>query len=419
MKRTTIALAVAAMVILAATQALAAGEFAGREITVLFMSSGTYDASARLAAAEFEALTGAKVNVVDAPWTALHEKLGIALATGSRDYDVVSVEGMWDGEMGPYFEPLNDLIERDGFPYDDFIPGVAKNAGQAADGTIFGIPHAADAVAIFYRTDLFAELGLKPPTTYDEYAELARILHTSKRAGTVFAGVREQLLKYWITRYRAMGGVMLSPDWKVQFNNEKGVQALEQLKAMKDYAPAGVMSYDNPDVAIAFVNGDAAMAETWPSLTLGMASDPAQSSVVGKFAIAPVPGGSGEMSTWHLSIPKTARNKDVAWEFIKFMTSTDNQLRYQREFGVNPTRYSAWEILAKEKPELAGVPQALNTAWAFPRIPQWPQMYDAANIQLSQAMSGQISCEAAVRSIANTWTELINQLKPDFAWRGD
>ncbi|BAS28173.1 ABC transporter substrate-binding protein [Limnochorda pilosa] len=419
MRRTWLALMVLVVAAFSASQALASDEFAGREITVLFMSSGTYDASARLAAADFERLTGAKVNVVDAPWTSLHEKMGIALATGSTDYDVVSVEGMWDGEMGPYFEPLNELIERDGFPYDDFIPTVAANAGQAADGTIFGIPHAADAVAIFYRTDLFEEKGIEPPTTYEEYAKIARTLDSSEQDGAVFAGVREQLLKYWISRYHALGGVMLSSDWEVQFDNAKGVEALEQLKELTAYAPQGILSYDNPDVAIAFVNGDAAMAETWPSLTLGMAGNPEQSAVVGKFAIAPVPGGSGEMSTWHLSIPKTSRNKDVAWAFIQFMTSTENQLRYQRELGVNPVRFSAWDVLVQEKPELAGIPAALDTAWAFPRIPQWPQMYEDAIVQLSRAMAGQVSSETAVHNIATSWTNLIKQLKPEFPWRGD
>ncbi|MGE5553567.1 MAG: extracellular solute-binding protein [Betaproteobacteria bacterium] len=398
--------------------AMAAKRFEGRHITVLFMSSGTYDASARQAAQDFEALTGAKVTVVDAPWTSLHEKVGIALSTNSAEYDVMSLEGMWDGEMGPYFEPLNNLIKRDKFPYKDLIPAVARNAGQAADGTIFGIPHAADAVAIFYRTDLFEKQGLKIPTNFTQYAETAKKLNSDGRAGTVFAGVREQLLKYWITRYRALGGVVLSPDWKVLFNNAKGVEALKQLIALRPYAPKGVLSYDNPDVATAFVNGDAAMAETWPSLTLGMANNPKQSKVIGKFAIAPIPGGSGEMSTWHLSIPKSSKNKDVAWEFIKFMTSTENQLLYQKKFGVNPVRFSAWKTLVKEKPELAGIPRALETAWAFPRIPQWPQMYEAAIIELSRAMSGQSTAEQAISNIAKSWTDLIQQAKPAFKWQG-
>src|SRR5690606_13977387 len=100
------------------------------------------------------------------------------------------------------------------------------------------------------------------------------------------------------------------PDWEIAFNNSAGVQAAQSLRDLLPYMPPGALSWDNPEVNVAFLNGDVAMAEVWPSFILGKVDDPQESQVVGKWGIFPPPGGSAEMSSWHLSIPKSARNKE-------------------------------------------------------------------------------------------------------------
>ncbi|MGQ9621362.1 MAG: extracellular solute-binding protein, partial [Bacteroidales bacterium] len=47
------------------------------------------------------------------------------------------------------------------------------------------------------------------------------------------------------------------------------------------------------------------------------------------------------------SIPKAAKNKDAAWEWIKFYTSPEKQLRSFVGYSILPSRKSVWE-----KPEV-------------------------------------------------------------------
>ena len=69
--------------------------YAGQTLTVLYMS-GVYADAARSMAAEFEAATGAKVEVVDYPYLTLHEKALLDLTSmtdHSGDELIVTVEG--------------------------------------------------------------------------------------------------------------------------------------------------------------------------------------------------------------------------------------------------------------------------------------------------------------------------------------
>ena len=78
--------------------------YAGKTLTVLYMS-GVYADAARAMVPEFEAATGAKVEVVDYPYLTLHEKALLDLTSGTGSYDVIDVASQWDGEFAPLWSP--------------------------------------------------------------------------------------------------------------------------------------------------------------------------------------------------------------------------------------------------------------------------------------------------------------------------
>ena len=71
--------------------------------------------------------------------------------------------------------PLNDILAQIGADMSNIIPGALQ--WVTYDGGLYGLPFGQDTYALYYRTDLFEEVGLdpaKPPTTMDElwaYAE--------------------------------------------------------------------------------------------------------------------------------------------------------------------------------------------------------------------------------------------------------
>ena len=129
--------------------------FAGEKLTVLYMS-GVYADAAKSIVADFEAETGATVEVVDFPYTTLHEKALLDLTSGTGSYDIIDVASQWDGEFAPYMTDLGPMMEKDGYSTDVFIENVCANSGLW-QGTTMGIPNASTPQLFAYRTDLLPD----------------------------------------------------------------------------------------------------------------------------------------------------------------------------------------------------------------------------------------------------------------------
>ena len=138
--------------------------YAGEKLTVLYMSS-VYADAAKSMVDEFEEQTGATVEVVDFPYTTLHEKALLDLTSGTGSYDVIDVASQWDGEFAPYLTELTDFIEKDNYDMDEFIEKVLENSGSW-QGKITGIPNASTPQLFAYRTDLMPD-GI--PDTWVKY----------------------------------------------------------------------------------------------------------------------------------------------------------------------------------------------------------------------------------------------------------
>ena len=60
----------------------------------------------------------------------------------------------------------------------DLVPAVADTA--KVNGKTYGIPWFTGTRALYYRTDVFSELGLTPPKTLAELTQTARKIHAAK-----------------------------------------------------------------------------------------------------------------------------------------------------------------------------------------------------------------------------------------------
>ena len=396
-------------------------DLSGHEITVYYMAGTTYEPAARKAASEFEELTGCKVRVVADPYATLFEKQLTSLITRSQAYDVLQVAYQWDGLFMPYLEPLNNFIDSYGIDMNLFIPGVLKNCGGGFD-KIYGIPNACDVYSFIYRTDIFEGAGLKPPTNWYEVNEIAAKLTTDEIYGSVLAGLGEQVGQFWRARYLTLGGKFLNEEWQPQLTNnrEHGLEAAQLLKDLLAYCPEGTLSYGYPEQMQAFILGRAAMAEVWPSFLRAPAGDEKESSIVGKWAFAPYPGGSGELSAWSLGIPNTSKNKDAAFAWIAFFTQESKQRDFFLELGIGPTLSSVYEdkdFLAT-RPDLEGIlPGLMNPVPRF-NVAQSQEAYDFMDARVSAFLADMISAEQMITEIQEKWEGLFSVDTPEFPYTG-
>lgn len=89
----------------------------------------------------------------------------------------------------------------------------------------------------------------------------------------------------------SMGGAWADEDWNVTIDSPETRAALEHLYELNKKAmdPAN-LSWGTEESIKAFLDGKAAVCETWPTLGLTQAADdPEKSQVVGKWALDLIP----------------------------------------------------------------------------------------------------------------------------------
>lgn len=262
-----------------------------------------------------------------------------------------------------------DEAREDGLHQEDFKPGVWESC-RAADGRIYAIPEATNALFLAYNKDVFREAGLdpeRPPRDWDEWREYTRKLTLRDEKGRVrrlstmiHAPYMEDDLIFYISQ---LGGEVLSDDGRTcLLERPEAVEALKFIAAMIE-ATGGRRAFDD------FAKWQEGLG-TWP---LGQGH--VAMSVEGHYVLneilrrnsdadigmAPVPPPPGRdaitTSARHglYLIPTNARHPKEAWEFIRFAGGPEGQLVYVE--GLARDRAKEVERSAKRLDEQAAAAQ--------------------------------------------------------------
>lgn len=388
--------------------------YAGEKLTVLYMSS-VYADAAKSMVDEFEKETGAEVEVVDFPYTTLHEKALLDLTSGTGSYDVIDVASQWDGEFAPYMTELSDFIKKDNYKLDEFIDKVLENSGKWQD-SIVGIPNASTPQLFAYRTDLLPN-GI--PDTWEEYRKIAKEQTKADEGmyGISVSATTGQLGGTFDYVLWSMGGAWADENWNVTIDSAETREALKHLKEIQNYADPAILSWGTEESIKAFLDGKAAVCETWPTLGLVQAADDeAQSKVVGKWALDTIPydkTGTTLLSAWDLSIPAESKHQELAWEWVKMYTSPEKQNQFYKDYGILSPRKAFWEQDGIKGTYMDTVREALDTANMWWRIPASTEVDSMLNTVVSEYMSGQTELEDAVGKMQKGIEEALKNAPPE------
>lgn len=188
--------------------------------------------------------------------------------------------------------PLDDLVAKYG---QDLLP----NQLIKVDGQTMAIAMMVNAQHLMYRSDILADLGIAEPKTY---ADVLTAAEKIKEAGVVEYPLGGTFKTGWnlgqefVNMYLGEGGEFFAEGNMPAINNEKGVRALETLKAMTAYMDPEYLVSDSTYVQQQFQQGKIAMANLWASRAAAM-NDEAESQVVGKVKMAAAPMGSAAPAT--------------------------------------------------------------------------------------------------------------------------
>ena len=399
--------------------AMAGKKYDGVTLRMLTQGGGDYEPAFKAWAADFTAETGAQVEFDFAPWESLMPKVQADLASGSPQFDLFCNDIEFQYTIWPELEPINDFIDSSGYDMEGFFdPIYTYGEGIAGNtGVRFGLPVVCGVSVLFYRSDLIDTF----PTTWPGYEALLAEHTNDSMYGLSFAGVPAQLVKLFLARYWALGDDLLTPDWQPLINGENGVAALTLLKEHGEkYAPPGILAWDNPDAANAFLAGDVAVSEGWPGFIVPTLDDPEKSRVVGNWGIAPYPeGGTGNFVQHNIVMMKTSENKQAAFDLMAALSNPQRAKEGALEFGMSPARkpiYKDPDVLAA-RPSMASIAEVLGRGRPFtPGVPQWLEMFIGLAEGASSALSDQATPQEALDRVAEGWLELLAQNPLDFAY---
>ena len=335
--------------------------FAGTKLRVVTLKFPLSEIQqARLA--DFEQLTGIKVQWEMLPEDMWRQKVKVEFLGGSTDLDVFlsyyGQEGQQFLASGWYTDTVpmmrNPELTNPDFAWDDFIPAVRN--GATADGKVPIIPDRAAALPIlYYRRDLFQQFNLERPKTWQDVWNAAKTIYegTNKQVfGIVLRGKGAAATSMFAPVLYDFGGQWIDrATGNIAFNTPAALAAFEWWGAiLRQYGPPGSVNNHWAEVTSIYSQGRAAML--FDDITfVTIFSDTSKSTVVGKVGYAPAPTGPGS-AAWRslppyqpdangLAISGLGKQKEASWLLVQYLSDKITSKRYMLQGGLAP-RQSAW-----------------------------------------------------------------------------
>ena len=155
---------------------------------------------------------------------------------------------------------------------------LLRNQEAVWGNEVYGVPLGSPVFCCYYRADLLEKLHRKPPQTWKEYEELARLLREEgAKSGGLKYGTVEPLARGWaglVLLARAAAYAKERDNYTTLFDEKTlepaiagppFVRALEELVAAAKLGPAEQLDFDPAAARAEFWKGSAAMAISWPT----------------------------------------------------------------------------------------------------------------------------------------------------------
>ncbi|MYW02817.1 sugar ABC transporter substrate-binding protein, partial [Streptomyces sp. SID3343] len=362
----------------------------------------------KLTDSEFTARTGIKVEWANIPWASFTQKVVAQSVLGSGSSDAVMWTDAFGSAIRTGLEPIDDQMRASGLDLDDF-PDSLREAASAGDADrVYGIPVRAYAYGLFYRKDKYAEQGLSPAATWDEYfAGLDRL-----RAGNDLYPMTGQYgrsggqnLYLWLSMLWSNGADLFDKDGKAIFDSPEAIEATRTYLRMIDdgYTPKASANYGEVEATQAVEQGRSNQTFTWTWHQDNFAS-PKKSTkdVVANTGFAPVPGFTGKPTvtmaqSWLAGVLKGSDHKGAAWEYIKWLTHPQTE----RTVALDKSDPATASSIVVHRSNLAdpavnaanaGMPATFEAitrnARTLPQTASWPQTQDALEVAINEMAHG-------------------------------
>ncbi|NUP83835.1 MAG: sugar ABC transporter substrate-binding protein [Nonomuraea sp.] len=345
---------------------------------------------------KFEQQTGIKVELEVVPWADLLNRI-LAATTSGQGPDVLNIGNTWSTSL----QATGALLPWDTAAFgkiggkDRFVDSALASAGAEGQDPA-AVPLYSMAYALYYHKKAFADAGIdKPPATWDELVAAGKKLSTGGKWGLGVEGsnLSNNIHQVFVLA-KQHGADFFDASGKPTFTSDGAVAAVKQyidLMATDKIVAPGNAEYAQNQSLQDFAKGNTAMI-LWQTAATTLKSHGMKPD---EWGVAPVPVPAGAPGTGqntnsmvagiNMAVFKNSDNLDGALQFVKFMTSDEEQKSLNKTYGSIPPVKTAQQDEAFSSPDLAVLRDTLATSAApLPRVAEESQFETAVGTAVKE-----------------------------------
>lgn len=443
--------------------AAAAAPYAGTTISGISESTPPSNYAAENLAAQFEAVTGIKVELETTDWGSMRENALRDMEAGTGLYDFIYIEqDIVYADLARDFlvsvtgaiRDNPDLASPD-FSEDDFTT-FAQNFVNPEDGELYAVPMEAFIKPYLYRTDLFEDASIQaafeseygyplaPATTFDQYNDIAAFF-TAYGAenglelwGTTVQATTSHVASFYeffesVAPTRGVYNWGITDDYQATvanggaMNSPEAVAALAYWVGLVENAPPESTSSTWDEVASTFAAGRAAQGLVYGENAAWIATDSDRSQVVGNVGVALPPVADGVMADAEsgagyigyfdggaFAMPVSSNNQEATLLWLQYIGQPSVQPEWAAAGArvVHDATYDSPEVVAQDQATNGYYTLMREEGRLFRGAPEFPfhaQVRDVIAPFIYEAILGNISAQEALDGAAEAAEEeLVN-----------
>jgi multiple sugar transport system substrate-binding protein len=339
------------------------GALGSGETLTIITSQAPWNPAYEAVVKAFQEETGIKVDVRSFPNDDVKTQMLNDIQSGNLTYDVYQInepdvaQFAVNGWLQPFTEIDPDYaLDDEVFTYDDIPYWNDETKTFDEGGELVAVPLMGNLQLIIYREDIYEELGLEVPTTWEEVIENGRAVQeaealpygfVNRLQGTPGASAVSYDFMPFFNSQGATWFVDEGTDWTPNVNTPEGIRAAELFREAATLGPADTKALGQAQAIAVMQAGDSAQLQVVAAAANSM-QDEANSNVVGQVGYAPLPAGpngpAASSGLWTLAIPEGLEQErsELALQYIDWVTSKEGMTVFAENGGI-PTRADAYE----------------------------------------------------------------------------
>ncbi|MGH3148500.1 MAG: ABC transporter substrate-binding protein, partial [Rubrobacter sp.] len=359
------------------------------------------------------------------PFGSFQQRVVTEATTGGGTYDLEA----WVDSSGPSIQsslvPLNGKIQEANIDMDDFPPAYREASQVGSDGTYYGMPLRGHAFTYFYRSDVYEELGLEPPETWQEFVEQGDQINQDTDlypTAMYYNRAAGQNVFMWLDLLWGNGSDVFDEDYRPVFNDPEGVEATEMyIDFLTEYemTPPSSTTWDEVEGQQALAQDRAATFLGWSWIYSSLTGPDATKEVRTNVGFAPPPSWEGKKPitygyVWPVGILKDSQNQEAAWEYMKWLTN--KQTEKETLTGPEPRDIASVHLSNLRDPEVnelsnglhENLAEVLEDSRTTPMIAEWPEVQEVMSTAISE-MAGGADVEATLDDAADQVEDIMKR----------